>query len=759
MTDLTFNSHLVANVAIALAYATISITAVLHFAGFPRDARALVVLAASFVLSCGIGHLFAGLGWTQFLPAWHWVTAIISWAGAIAFAVVLPKILRHNSLLSTIVENIPIGLGLLHEERDNTGKRQLRWQLASNRAIVDLGLDPHDRALDDTSLIHSSLSTQAFFDVLDTDVPILRREVDLPHPLTGRLETYLISCVSLPGRYLWVLWQDITDRQRAYASLQEATEKLEWQATHDYLTQAGNLVLFDRLQLEEPDRFACVLSIDIARFKSINETLGHSVGDLILQRLVKRFSRLIGDRDAIVRTGADGFLILLETPELDESVLTISDERDILPEVIVPPSAIPTIANASETEPSRRERFAIESLAAPQRQSDRGNGSTGTEAVIMRTVDPSMPSARSADLAESAESAESTEPRATEPDASEDRQRKPRPLTPTEIGQRFYAELRRPFIYHDRDLKIDARIGFADRQAGDLAAMRIAADIAMCAAKSNPLGERIVPWTTALMDRVCTRQEIALDLERALQCLDDEFELYYQPIVRLGDPTQCYEVEALLRWNSSVLGRISPGIFIPLAEETGAIAELSDWVVERSIAQVKQWKNGMRIALNVSPWDLERDGFADRILRLCAEYDVLPSRIALEITERAVTDNLQRFTAVLKQLAEAGIRLKIDDFGTGDSGLGRILEGRWSEVKIDRSLLPESDRDLGRLAICRAIAILCHDLNIRSLAEGIETEDQRLLLHELNIEDAQGYLFAKPMPQDELMRAGWVPGG
>ncbi|MGD1901538.1 MAG: putative bifunctional diguanylate cyclase/phosphodiesterase [Geitlerinemataceae cyanobacterium] len=650
MSDLTINSHFVADVAIAAAYATIPVTAIYHLSRFAREARPLVALAAAFLLSCGLGHLFDGLGWTRLVDYWRWVMAGISWASAIAFAVVLPRALRRTALLSTIVENLPIGLGLLREEIDGvSGKRQLRWKLVSNRAIVDLGLDPHDCTLDDTSLGQEPLSTETFFEVLDTNIPILRREVALCHPLSGKVETYLISCVSLPERYLWVVWQDITARQQAYASLQAATEKLEWQATHDYLTQASNLVLFDRLQLQEPNRFGALLSIDIDRFKSVNETLGHNVGDFILKQIVQRFCELLTERDAIVRAGADGFMILLEAPE-----------------------------------------------------------------------------ARDATLAE--------------------------------VAQQFYTALRCPFTYLDRDLKIDARIGYVDRQAGDLAAMRIAADIAMNAAKCNPIGERIVPWTSALMDRVCTRQEIALDLERALQCLDDEFELHYQPIVRLNDPKRCYEVEALLRWNSPTLGRVSPTIFVPLAEETGAIAELTDWVVERSIVQARHWNNGICIALNVSPWDLERDGFADRVLRLCEEYGVQPSRIALEITERAVTDKLERFTDVLQQLGDAGIRLKIDDFGTGDSGLVRILAAQWHEVKIDRSLLPESSDDLGRLAICRAIATLCHDLRIGSLAEGIETEEQRLLLSELGIEDAQGYLFARPMPEDELAKAGWVRG-
>lgn len=646
MADFLLDSHLLSNAAIAFAYATIPLTILLNLAYFPLRARPLIILFAAFILACGIGYVLDGLHQTTILQPWHWLTAVISWLSALAFAFVLPRELRRNVILGTIVENIPVGLGLLQEVYETPERRRLRWKLVSNRAIIDLGQDLNGRWFDETHLGQNSQLLDPFFSVLDTSIPILRREFELQHPFSGELETYLLSCVNLPGRYLWVLWQDVTDRKAAYASLTAATTQLEWQATHDYLTQAGNLVLFDRLQIEAADRFAGLLSVNLDRFKNVNETLGHSIGDVLLQQIVERFETLLNPGDILVRTGADAFLILLETPA---------------------------------------EMILIEAVA-----------------------------------------------------------------------QRFYGELRRPFVCLDREITIDASFGLADRSAGNLALMRIAGDIAMQVAKRNPLGKRIIVSTPALMAEVRDRQEIALDLERALLCLDREFELYYQPIVRLDDPTQCYEVEALLRWTSPNLGSVSPGLFIPIAEQTGAIAQLSDWVIERSIMQASRWSNRLRVAVNVSPWDLERDGFAERVIHLCRQYQVMPSRLALEITERAVTDQLERFSDTLKQLSLAGVRLKIDDFGTGDSGLGRILEGRWSEIKIDRSLLPESPRDLGRIAICRAIANLCHDLNIRSLAEGIETEAQRLLLCNLNIQDAQGYLFAKPMTEKHLEETKWV---
>jgi diguanylate cyclase (GGDEF)-like protein len=646
MTDLLLDSHLLSHVTISVAYATIPLTILLNFHYFPQKARPLIALSAAFILSCGVGHLFDGLRQTEILQYWHWLTAIISWISVLAFALVLPQELRRNAISETIIENIPVGLGLLQEVNDSSENRRLRWQLVSNRAIVDLGQDLNGKWFDETRLGQNSLLIDAFFTVLDTSVPILRRELELHHPFSGQLETYLLSCVNLPGSYLWVLWQDVTDRKAAYTSLTAATQQLEWQATHDHLTQAGNLVLFDRLQIQEADRFMGLLSINLDRFKNVNETLGHHIGDVLLQQITERFQTLLNEGDVLVRTGADAFLILLETPA---------------------------------------ENIALEAMA-----------------------------------------------------------------------QQFYAELRRPFICLDREITIEASVGLADRSAGNLALMRIAGDIAMQVAKRNPLGKRVIASTPALMAQVRDRQEIGLDLERALQCMDQEFELYYQPIVRLDDPTQCYEVEALLRWTSPNLGTVSPALFIPIAEQTGAIAQLSDWVIERSIIQASRWVNRLRIAVNVSPWDLERDGFAERIVSLCQQHQVTPSRLALEITERAVTDKLERFSDTLKQLSLAGVRLKIDDFGTGDSGLGRILEGRWSEVKIDRSLLPESPKDLGRIAICRAIANLCHDLNIRSLAEGIETETQRLLLCELNIQDAQGFLFAKPMTEKHLEEAKWV---
>ena len=646
MTAPILQPHQLSHLLIAVAYTAIPLTVLLNFRFLPKEARLLSGLAAAFILSCGIGHLLDGFQQTEVLRYWHWLTAIMAMVNALAFVAILPRQLRQNAILSTIIENLPIGLGLLQEDYDRTGKRRLCWKLASNRAIVDLGQELQGKWFDETRLGQGVLSLDSVFSVLDTSIPILCREFEIRHPLNDQLETYLLSCVNLPGRYLWLLWQDITDRKAAYASLTEANNKLEQQATHDHLTRAGNLVLFERLQVQAADRFAGLLSIDLDRFKSVNETLGHHMGDLLLKSIVERFQTLLSERDVLVRTGADAFLVLLEAPD---------------------------------------DRTALEITA-----------------------------------------------------------------------QRFYTALRRPFVCLDRQIDIDASIGLADRSAGNLAQMRVAGDIAMQVAKSNPLGKRTIVWTQAIMEQVRQRQEVALDLERALQCIDAEFELYYQPIVQLDDPGQCCEVEALLRWTSPNLGRVSPGIFVPIAEQTGAIARLSDWAIEQAIRQASEWGGDLCVAVNVSPWDLEREGFSDRIVSLCRKYGVTPSCIALEITERAVTDNLERFSDVLRQLDRVGIRLKIDDFGTGDSGLGRILEGCWSEIKIDRSLLPESPEDCGRLAICRAIANLCHDLNIRSLAEGIETENQRRLLCELNIQDAQGFLFAKPMTAQSLSDAGWV---
>jgi EAL domain-containing protein (putative c-di-GMP-specific phosphodiesterase class I) len=173
-------------------------------------------------------------------------------------------------------------------------------------------------------------------------------------------------------------------------------------------------------------------------------------------------------------------------------------------------------------------------------------------------------------------------------------------------------------------------------------------------------------------------------------------------------------------------------------------------VIDNAIRQIAGWGQKIPISINVSPWDLEQSEFIANLRHACDRYNVSISKVSLEITERAVASNLKYYESVLAELSSLHVALKIDDFGTGDSSLRRLLDAPWDTVKIDRSLIPLEASDHARTNICRAIVGLCSDLNIQTIAEGIETEEQLQIIRELGVNGGQGFYFAKPVPPEEI---------
>lgn len=212
-------------------------------------------------------------------------------------------------------------------------------------------------------------------------------------------------------------------------------------------------------------------------------------------------------------------------------------------------------------------------------------------------------------------------------------------------------------------------------------------------------------------------------------------------------------VEALLRWEDSMLGRIPPNEFIRIAELTGSIYRISDWVANEAIRQQAAWNQidpNFSVAINVSPWELaERPDFANRLLDVIDRHAVSPHSIALEITENVVINSeFKDIQAVLADLRNLRIRINIDDFGTGYSSLQRLRDFPVDEVKIDRDFMLKSPRDDKSLAICRMIATLSQQLEFTVIAEGIEQPFQQEAMLELGIQGGQGFLFSRPIPSD-----------
>jgi EAL domain-containing protein (putative c-di-GMP-specific phosphodiesterase class I) len=281
-----------------------------------------------------------------------------------------------------------------------------------------------------------------------------------------------------------------------------------------------------------------------------------------------------------------------------------------------------------------------------------------------------------------------------------------------------------------------------------------AAETALREAKRNRRSDspqhRIRAWNTALARR--RLRQITLEAYLQQRSSEAEFWLAYQPICHMGTG-EIVGAEALIRWESAQLGSVSPGEFIPVAESTGLVHRISDWVLCQALEQLAAWQEiapTFSLSINISPLELEDDDFIERVLRRVSEAGVTNHLFGMEITERGIYRNLDRYLKSLEALRDMSVRLKVDDFGTGQSGLAQLLRFRFDEVKVDRYFIPGRAQHLKKLAICEAIAKLSEGINFGLVAEGIEKAHQRDLLLGMNYQYGQGYLFARPMDAESF---------
>jgi EAL domain-containing protein (putative c-di-GMP-specific phosphodiesterase class I) len=214
-------------------------------------------------------------------------------------------------------------------------------------------------------------------------------------------------------------------------------------------------------------------------------------------------------------------------------------------------------------------------------------------------------------------------------------------------------------------------------------------------------------------------------------------------------------VEALVRWFHDELGLISPAEFIPLAEETGLILELGRWVLNTACAQVRAWQEqgfaDLRLAVNLSSRQFEQDDLVPSIARVIEDTTLDPADLELEITESSIMRSPEQAVTKLQALDRLGIRLSIDDFGTGYSSLGHLKRFPIRTLKIDQSFIQDITTDANDAAIAQAIIALAESLQLKVIAEGVETKDQLDLLRRYHCDEMQGYLFARPMPANKLL--------
>jgi EAL domain-containing protein (putative c-di-GMP-specific phosphodiesterase class I)/CheY-like chemotaxis protein len=234
----------------------------------------------------------------------------------------------------------------------------------------------------------------------------------------------------------------------------------------------------------------------------------------------------------------------------------------------------------------------------------------------------------------------------------------------------------------------------------------------------------------------------------------DELELVYQPKIEFDDG-RLVGVEALVRWHPPTGGSILPGRFVAIAEASGIIDNLTELVIEKSLAQVAAWRAAgfdIPVSINVSPTNLRALDFPDRLIRTCDRHGVAPSSVSLELTETAAHDDHTTLMDILTRLGLRGLRLSIDDFGTGHSSLFKLHTLPFAELKLDRSFIVEARASSRALIIIKSTIDLAHALGMLVVAEGIEDGETAALLHDIGCDVGQGFHFSKPMPGDAVTR-------
>ncbi len=452
-------------------------------------------------------------------------------------------------------------------------------------------------------------------------------------------------------RHVHELNNYIAEQERISRVLEETKEHFRHAAFHDSLTGLPNRAMFTQLLQAEiqtskrtPDHLFAVLFLDLDRFKNINDSLGHTHGDLLLVAFAERLERSLRPIDTLARFGGDEFAIL--------------------------------VSGMADT----------------------------TDAV--------------------------------------------------RVAQRIQNELCHPFVLDKNSTFAAASIGIAlsttgyDRPEDTLRD----ADIAMYRAKENGKA-RYEVFDHGMHARAVSRLQLESDLRQAIE--QKEFCVFYQPIVSLLTG-RLAGFEALVRWNHPRRGLVSPADFIPVAEETGLIVPIGDWVLNEACARLRQWQlaspshRALGLSVNLSARQVAQPDLLDRIKQAILRNKLNPQCLKLEITESVVMENAEAAALMFKQLRSLGVQLSIDDFGTGYSSLSYLHRFPLNYLKIDRSFVARMTTDNDN-AIIRTISTLARNLGMEVIAEGIETDEQLEQLRKLGCEYGQGYLFSPPVADHHVL--------
>lgn len=323
-----------------------------------------------------------------------------------------------------------------------------------------------------------------------------------------------------------------------------------------------------------------------------------------------------------------------------------------------------------------------------------------------------------------------------------------------EIAQRLQGEISKPTELRDTEIFLTASIGIAialDEGALPDDLLRDA-DAAMYHAKNRGTGRWEV-FDQALRERALTRNETETALHRAIE--RGELRLFYQPMISIAEQ-RCVGAEALVRWQHPERGLVPPGDFIDLAEESGLIHDLGRWVLHEAATQTARWQanapDDFTVSVNISGRQLAQGNLHEIVAETLRATGARPERLCLEITESILMEDTEQTVELIKRVRDLGVRFSIDDFGTGYSSLGYLKSFPVDAVKVDRTFVSTMTSDRGDAAIVAAVVGLAHALNLRVVAEGVETAEQLAALAALGCELAQGFYFSPPQPVADLHR-------
>jgi diguanylate cyclase (GGDEF)-like protein len=323
-----------------------------------------------------------------------------------------------------------------------------------------------------------------------------------------------------------------------------------------------------------------------------------------------------------------------------------------------------------------------------------------------------------------------------------------------EVAQALIRSISEPARVLGMEVAVTPSVGisFFPQDGVDLDSLLNAADAAMYQAKES--GRRTYAfYTPTVARRVDLRLRLEQRLRKAVESRD--FRLFYQPLVSLADG-KMVGAEALIRWRDAELGDISPAEFVPIAEESGLIVGLGDWVIREACRHRQEWRalgiDVPAVSLNMAGVQLRQLGCVDDLLDVLGEYGVSATEIEIEVTETGLLDTSAVSRENLVRMRNAGIRIALDDFGVGFSSLAHLRDLPIHRLKIDRSFTVECMRDARTLTIVKAVVEMARSLGITVTAEGIETQAQQTWMQHLGCDSAQGYLFARPMTAEEFLK-------